>query len=362
MANNADDLVEQAAFEAMQVAAAKIELPAIFGVSLDKMIRRINNEPKLELMYSGIKSKSIGIVFGPSKSGKTMYCENLGMSIAAGLDAYLGKPIRTENHKVMFISFEEHYANRTERNEKQAAKLILQRGENWMDQFIVVNEKMPRYITTKEEWQLLSEQIAAINPAVVFLDSLTHMYQGAIEDSRIAIELMKNLRDLSEKTNTTVVAIHHTHKMYGQPLSIDTVAGSRVLAQETDFMIGLNRTPDGKKYIKDVAFRYIASNDDTVCTYEIGDDCWLISTGEAEESEILTANDGRRDDGSKNLILEFLQQENAAGRDIVDMVVLQNRFVATGEMSRTTVFNNIGKLLRENAVERFGKGAYKLAA
>jgi hypothetical protein len=231
-----------------------------------------------------------------------------------------------------------------------------------LDNYIVANEHLPRYIITRAHWLELADFIDAMEPGIVFLDSLTHMYQGAIEDSKVAIELMKNLRWLSETTNATIVAIHHTHKMYGQRLSIDTIAGSRVLAQETDFMIGLNRTPDGQKYIKDVAFRYAPSNDDSVKTYDISADCWLNITGQSDEGKLLSTHDGRKDDVNKNLIVNFLSQQKEAGVEIVQLNAIMDGLVANDIMTRTTMFNNINKLLEENAIVRFGKGAYSLAA
>lgn len=347
--------------EKAQISNEEIE-QHVFASSLRSMLQRVKNEPKLKMIYSGIKDKSVGVIFGPSKSGKTMYCENLAMSIAAGVDNYLGLPICIENRKVVFVSFEEHYINRTERNEKQIARLVAQYGDDWLDNYNVGNEHIPRYITSKDQWAELADYINAVQPGIVFLDSLTHMYQGAIEDSKVAVELMRNLRGLAETTDTTIAAIHHTHKMYGQRLTVDTIAGSRVLAQETDFMIGLSRTPDGQKYIKDVAFRYAPSIDDSVRTYNIGADCWLNITGQSDEGKLLSTQDGRKDDGNRNLILDFLTQEKEAGVAYVQTNTIIDKFVANDTMTRTTVFNNINRLLDENVIVRFGKGAYSLAA
>jgi D-lactate dehydrogenase len=45
------------------------------------MMVKVNSEPLPFMYYSGIKENSVGFVFGPPKSGKTIYCENLAMSI-----------------------------------------------------------------------------------------------------------------------------------------------------------------------------------------------------------------------------------------------------------------------------------------
>ena len=351
-------------FQIARVAYLKNKLTHNGYVStLSEMITRVKSEPKLEMIYSGIKEKSIGVVFGPSKSGKTMFCENLAMAMAAGVDNYLGLPIAMpKNCRVLFISFEEHYTNRTERNAKQASALLEQYGEGWLDNFIVVNEEIPRYITTDDHWYTLQDIINDIEPNIVILDSLTHLYQGAIEDSKVAIELTKNLRNLSEETGTTIIAIHHTHKMYGQRLSIDTIAGSRVLAQELDFMIGLNRTPDGKKYIKDVAFRYIQSNDDTVRTYEIDDNCWLNVTGQTDEGNLLAAQDGRKYDVNRNKLFDFIYAETEAGNATIPFSRIEEHFIANGDMSKPTAFSNLQKLLDEKMIIKPSKGEYSLAA
>jgi hypothetical protein len=240
--------------------------------------------------------------------------------------------------------------------------LIEKYGTDWLENYTVVNEHLPRYVSTEEHWNELVELINSVAPGIVFLDSITHLYEGSIEDSKVAMQLTKNLRSLSEATSTTIIAIHHTHKMYGQRLSIDTIAGSRVIAQELDFMIGLNKTPDGQKYIKDVAFRYIACNDETVRTYSIDDNCWLNVTGEANEGKILAALDGRKDDTSKSQIYQYIAEQVESGNNSIPADSIVNRFSENPPMSRTTVYNNLKKLYDENKIIKIDKGHYSIAA
>ena len=327
------------------------------------MITKVDSEPQLEFIYSGIKENSIGSVFGPSKAGKTMLCENLSMSIAAGISNYLNLPITSKNNTVLFISLEEHYTNRTERNKKQAKALEATHGREWLANYIVVNDALPRYIITDDHWRELADLINSIQPGIVFLDSLTHMYTGSIEDSKVAVELTKKLRYLSEITNTTIAAIHHTHKMYGQPLSIDTIAGSRVLAQELDFMIGVNRTLDGKMYLKDVAFRYAPCFSDKVRTFTIDDHCWInIDEADVDEITLLSAMDGRKDEVNKLLIVEFLQQQKDGGNNVIPFKQIADRFVTTKAMSKQTLYNNLNKLEQQGVISKPEQGQYSMAA
>src|SRR5690606_9535313 len=100
-----------------------VEETLSYSCPLDEMFKTIKSEPPCIMIYSGIKQNSVGFVFGSSKAGKTIYCENLGMLIAAGASEYLGEPIGLKNGKVLFVSLEEFYRGRTERNLKQARKL-----------------------------------------------------------------------------------------------------------------------------------------------------------------------------------------------------------------------------------------------
>ena len=106
----------------------------------------------------------------------------------------------------------------------------------------------------------------------------------------------------------------------------------------------------------------ILSATSCIDTLLISDDCWLEGTGKVDEAKLLASADGRKDDVNKKLILDFLTQQKEAGVTIVQGSAIVDNFTANDIMTRTTVFNNINKLLDENLIVRFGKGAYGLAA
>ncbi len=84
--------------------------------------------------------------------------------------------------------------------------------------------------------------------------SLSRLYSGGIEDSGLAKQVSLRLRELTNKLKITLIVIHHTPKQTGKPITIDSLAGSRILAQEADFLIGVGKTPDGRRYYKEVCF------------------------------------------------------------------------------------------------------------
>lgn len=326
-----------------------------------EMVEKVKSEPKRKMIYPGIKENSIGFVYGPAKSGKTIFCENLGLSIAAGLNSYLGKPINIENRKVLFISLEEFYHNRTERNSIQISKLLAKYGKAWVNNYLVVNNDMPRYIVTDEDWDIFYEIFFEHHPDVVIIDSLSRLYVGNIEESKVAKELMKNLRELANATNTTVIVIHHTPKLSDStPLTINTVAGSRIIAQDADFIIGINRTVEGERYMKDVAFRYAQEDSETVSLLKLDENLWFEKIGEAEESSLLTNSDGRYYDGNKVLILELLKSKSDQNGGIVDIGDIKEQF--NGKLSSQTIHNQLKALVSEGSVIKPSQGKYKAVA
>lgn len=333
-----------------------------FLTPIGVMIEKVSTEPPLEMVYQGIVEGSIAIVFGTPKSGKSTWAENLLISIAAGMDNYLGQDLKFKNKTALFLSFEENYRFRTPRNKKQLQKLTPEQLTAVRENYIVVNEGMPQYISTDQEWQMLADVIKSAEPGVVVLDSLTRLYQGSIEESSVAKKLTEKLRWLSNETKTTIIVIHHTHKIGASPLSMDAMAGSRVLSQEVETMIGINRTFDGKHYVKEVLSRYARCVSDTVKTFTIGDDGWLTVTGEADEMRLVAALDGRRDDANAERIYQFLLEQSAAGHVPTPFSDIESALVDTGVMSKQAAHTNLGKLHDAKRIEKPSKGMYKVAA
>ena len=333
-----------------------------YAVPIADMITRVKSEPRMKMVYSGIKENSVGFIFGPSKCAKTIFCENLGMSIAAGCDSFLGKPINLENKKVLFISLEEFYAGRTERNEKQVAKLVAEKGDAWLANYMVMNENIPRYLMTDDDWKIIYGIIVETKPGIVFIDSLSRMYNGSIEDSSVAKDVMQNLREMANAMKTTIVVIHHTPKLYNSPLTINSIAGSRMIAQDADFMIGLNKTIDGKRYVKDVAFRYAPDDCETVRMFTIGEDLWLNISGDVEEFKLLSVSDGRRDDNNKEKLLDFIAAKGEVNEGVVLYSEIEQRFVKTKEMSSQTAHVQLNSLEQARKISKPEKGKYKLVA
>ncbi len=89
-----------------------------------------------------------------------------------------------------------------------------------MKNYQVITEIVPRLISTDEDWEEI-ERMKRVNKAnVVFIDSLSRLYEGGIEDSGLAKKVSLKLRVLSNKLQITLIVIHHTPKQIGIQIGI----------------------------------------------------------------------------------------------------------------------------------------------
>jgi len=324
-------------------------------VSIRSLIRRAKHSEPIPLIWSGIKEGAMGFVFGPAKTGKSTFCECLAFSIASGLLDFISLPIKTKQKKVLYISMEEHWQMRVERNKLQEKYLFETYNKKVGNNFYTNNEQYPRYILDDSDLKFIEIEINKFEPNIVFIDSLTHLIIDKVEDSTRTNRMMSRLRLICDRTGATFIIIHHTIKKKDKPLSIMDMAGSRVLAQEADFMIGINQAPNGQRYLKEVSFRQKAE-DDKIIPFNINENRWIIAANPVYESELFEKKDGRRDDTNKIAILNFIQSVDGP----VTTSDIKDHF--NNEISTKTIHNNLNKLQEEGKIERVEKGLYKCSA
>lgn len=266
--------------------------------------------PKRKYLWSGIKEKSFGLVFGPAKSGKTIFCENLAMNLAMGSEEYFGYPLSGVPVKVLFMGLEEFWEDSTERNIKQFEVLGKHQKALIDSNLMYETIDFENMILTEENWKNLIETIKDSKAEVVFIDSITRMCPGKMENSDTAHAVIKKLRDICHELRITLICIHHTPKMHGSPITADKIKGSVVFQQEIDFAIGINRTPKGHRYQKNVTFRYASSDDEFVKEFEIDNSCWLNYIEDVEEDVILTRMDRRRSVDKREKIIKYLNSNS----------------------------------------------------
>ncbi len=334
------------------------------ALTIDCLSKQLDGIPEPKYVFRGIPIPSIGCVFGPSKSGKTTLVENLLLSVAAGKTEFLGDPIQSENRRVLFVGLEEYCRARTSRNMRQMAAYCDESDINnlWRENVFVIDDSFPRYLTSESHWEMLDREIERIKPGFVVLDSLTRLTVDPIEDSSVATKLMRRLRELAYRHDIVLILIHHTQKMENRPITLSTLAGSRVVGQEVDFLIGVNRSTNNVRYLKDVAYRYYPDDSDKVLKFSITDQQLIEANGYVYENEILSSAMGPAAlNDSDQLLLNYLQ--NLTGDDpsiIFRTGELYEGLINTQKMSKPTLHAALKRLENSGQVEKVEKGTYRL--
>lgn len=275
-------------------------------LTLEQMLVKYEEKPKVNYLWNGIKERSFGLVFGPSKSGKTIFCENLAMSIASGAEDFMGYPLSGIPKKILFVGLEEHWENRAERNKLQFDAISNEKKGLVNSNFRYQGIDFQKFILTNNDWESLEMLIKESEAEVVFIDSITRMNPGKLENSDTVELITRKLRSICYDNMITLVCIHHTPKMYDSQITIDKIKGSSVFAQEADFAIGINKTSKGYRYLKNVFFRYAPDDDTYVKEFDINANIWLNYLNDIDEDELLNRNDRRRKDDKRQSIIEYL--------------------------------------------------------
>ena len=342
------------------------EVPNNIGpsVTLNSLIDIVNKMPPQNFLYKGIKIPSMGAIFGVPKAGKTILAETLGFSVAAGLKEFLGEKLNAGNNRVLLFGLEEYFQSRTKRNEKQIEYFTkaYDLSPDWTNNIYVVGEDFPKHFQKEDDWELLDKEIERIKPTLVMIDSLTRLTQDAIEESTVASKLMLRLKEITHKHNIALILIHHTFKMEDRPITLSTLAGSRVVGQELDFLIGVNRSTDNVRYIKDVVYRYADDNDDQVLIFEINDHLVIEAKNKSNEFKLLQGSKsfGGENNSDTKLLQYFMDCTEGDCSVIIEAKDLVENLVTTKAMSKPTLYASLKRLIKDGEIWQPDSGKYAL--
>ena len=329
-------------------------------LSHQQLAEQVKKLPPLKPVWGGINEGSFGMIVGPSKSGKTTFCENLALSLVIGKASFWGRKLYTGKPvKVAFISFEENCRPRFDRSVKQLKALNSREKEIVSKNYFQPDCNFPQMLQNDGDWKLLEKTIKTSKAKIVFIDSLTRLYSGAIEESSVAQKLTVKLRGLSRDLGITIISIHHTTKNYGKPITIDSIAGSRVVMQEADFAIGINKLPNGNRYLKEIFYRYKEQSDIKVLPFKINEMLWLEHTGWTNEYELFNSLDGRvTDNGKIDQLVDFFKSKK--DDEVITTKSLAKKFVNTKVFSKPTLHAYLKDLEKAGIITKEEKGIYKL--
>ncbi len=323
------------------------------------LVRYEGIEPA-KAFWGGITPKSVGFIFGLAKSGKTIICENLALSITSGRDKFLGIPIELPKSKVLFISMEENVGIRIiQRGSKQIKGYSRDEKKNIKDNLYYSDEEFLRSIEGTKDWGVFEEQIEKHRPDVVFVDS-TNRFNIDIENRKEANILMQKIREFAQKYECAILLIHHTNKAQkDKPITLEQMSGSSALGRDADLFIGINSLSSGIRYIKFLDNRYSQIPDKSIL-FSIQNNYLVDFEGKEYENELIKSMDNRYKSNNTEIILDFIKR-NIDKEDAIKTKSLQSHFVEkNGIITKKTLHNQLKKLIELKQIEKVKHGIHRL--
>lgn len=327
-----------------------------FVHNIGDLIEKHKHFPEPKHLWRGVLEKSFGYIFGAPKSGKSSLCECLAIHIAAGRDSFLGTSLQA-NGPVLYINLEESERSRLLRNRMQIQSLSQTEIALFYENFKTLDDDFPMSVNTDDDWNLLRENITLSKANIVIIDSLTHLCPGRIEDSTEAQKIVLKLKEIVKDLDVTLICIHHTPKNNEKPLTIESLAGSRVLGQGAEFMIGV-KSINTQRYIKDVAYRHSTCEEEVLC-FEITQSREIKIIGTANEFDILpepgkSIKPKSKSKSNEDIVLDYLRTsgKTPGAKLVIEFDTLQNI------MAKATVYNCLNRLLEAGKIEKDEDGNF----
>jgi archaellum biogenesis ATPase FlaH len=253
------------------------------------------------------------IFFGSTGDGKTAFAVQIADDITKGTSS-TGLAMDATCQSVLYIDFELSDCQQLRRYavEQRNGDGCLYYGNVYefdeKFQRVEVNaasQAFDRVVDWEETLLMEVERIIVESEAkVVIVDNITWLSRET-DKGKFALPLMQRLCDLKRQHGLSVLVLAHTPKRdETRPISLNDLAGSRILANFADsvFAIGKSATDPGSRYLKQLKVRSaeLAYSSDNVAVFQFekeGNFLGFTFTGESSESEHLrTLTDSARDE------------------------------------------------------------------
>ncbi|MEM5461407.1 AAA family ATPase [Paraburkholderia phytofirmans] len=198
--------------------------------SFQLALKRAEAPIRSDLIKGVIPDAEFGIIFGKSGSGKSFAAIDLGYHLARGA-AWRGRKVKQRN--VYYIAAEGAHGVR-----RRAKAYALHHGVDALTPFYTRERAINMH--AKNGWVRAAEdinEIAASEPGVIFIDTLSRSIPGVEENSaKDMSQVIENCQMLGRATGSMVIVIAHAGKDDDKG-----VRGSSTLRAAADFELAVSR-------------------------------------------------------------------------------------------------------------------------
>lgn len=208
----------------------------------------------------------VGVVslVGSSDTGKSTFLRQLAISIAFGLDDFIGYKINNDAKKVIYVSTEDDPASTSISLKKQIQGLFN------VENILLTNLNNLKFIfdtdlnaeSNKNLFTLLSKDLDDIGADLIIIDAFTDIFSGDLNSSTKVRQFLNLFSDIAKEFNCLVLFLHHTGKRTDKyTASKDNVLGSQAFEAKMRVLVELKHYPndDSKRTLTITKGNYISS-------------------------------------------------------------------------------------------------------
>lgn len=217
--------------------------------------------PKIQRLLGNIWCKGeVHILFGDNGTGKSVWATQIADALSKGESVFSNLPNQADVQKVLFYDFElsdiqilDRYTDSEGNIYPFNSNLTIDAWNFGDPYFTNGGGKLDQKIIQK-----IKEDITEYKPDVLIIDNITFLKTEALQDGKVALELIKALIEFKKEYEISILILAHTPKVPpGSPIINNHLAGSKHLSNLADSMstIGTSSTDKNIKYIKSVKCR-----------------------------------------------------------------------------------------------------------
>ena len=183
--------------------------------------------PKLDFVFTGLKSGTIGFISSAGGTGKSMLALHLAFSLADTTKTYNFKPIIHNIHQrgiVCYLNLEDPVEILENRIQKISRKIIREFGEeNGYKALKAIDKNLIVYPLYGKDFSLykngeLQDKIYNIllklgqKIKLIIIDTFRRLHGEDENNNAKMSEILKILEEICNKTGTTILLLHHQNK------------------------------------------------------------------------------------------------------------------------------------------------------
>jgi archaellum biogenesis ATPase FlaH len=214
-------------------------------------------QPKQKELFGPVwHTGELGIFFGDTGSGKTILGVTLGDKLSRGASCC---GMNNDNPGLVVLYIDNELTDRQflRRYSDENGNLYSFSDKFFVDNLDLAAIEENRGIISFEKalFQRIEAEVKKIDAKVLIIDNITVLHSQTTQSTEVALELMRLLNQLKKELDISILVIAHTPKIdSSQPLSINSLAGSKHLSNFADsvFALGKSNQNVNYRYIKQV--------------------------------------------------------------------------------------------------------------